>query len=113
MSGLLGMSQSNQQIINARASSSSNTFPLKRGPDTSMQEFGSPIPNSQARKGGYGRDSPNYETDVSTQYYGKADGSFVDGRSNNSMWGQTPTKNKYGGSGAPGNRSSQPQQRHR
>ena len=66
------------------------------------------------RGGGYQRDSPDnhqYDTDVSTQYYGRGDGSFVDSRNNNSnVWAQTPTKNKYGG---PGNRASQPQQRNR
>lgn len=65
MSGLLGMSEDKQKLLNVRASQASATFPLKRV-DIENVDLSSPL------KGGYGSPDKSYrptmETDVSTDY---------------------------------------------
>ena len=109
MGGIFGMSDEQQQLVNVRASQANNVFPLQKSPSKSPQRQVSIQENSPSK------DFRGMETDISTEYFNRGgmgpDDSFQGNqRYNSTMSTQTPFKNKVTNRGAPGNRSSQPQQ---
>lgn len=74
MSGLLGMNEEKQKLLNMRATSQTQTFPLKK-PDINEMSMYSPPKFSNLKY------SPDKETDISNNQYGRTfDSSYNEGR---------------------------------